>query len=89
MVGLCCSYRRSGRGNKEDIVQISFGYGMFTGALGLHFGLEKIGCAVVPNSSGNTEKALMFMRDFKTTALVATPSYALYMAETAKNSIIQ
>lgn len=69
----------------EDIVQISFGYGMFTGALGLHYGLEKIGCAVVPNSSGNTEKALMFMRDFKTTALVSTPSYALYMAETAKS----
>lgn len=69
----------------EDIVQISFGYGMFTGALGLHYALEKIGCAVVPNSSGNTEKALMFMRDFKTTALVATPSYALYMAETAKS----
>lgn len=69
----------------EEIVQISFGYGMFTGALGLHYGLEKIGCAVVPNSSGNTEKALMFMRDFKTTALVSTPSYALYMAETAKS----
>lgn len=69
----------------EDIVQISFGYGMFTGALGLHYGLEKIGCSVVPNSSGNTEKALMFMRDFKTTALVATPSYALYMAEIAKS----
>lgn len=69
----------------EDIVQISFGYGMFTGALGLHYGLEKLGCAVVPNSSGNTEKALMYMRDFKTTALVATPSYALYMAETAKS----
>lgn len=68
----------------NDIVQISFGYGMFTGALGLHYGLEKIGATVVPNSSGNTEKALMFMRDFKTTALVATPSYALYMAETAK-----
>lgn len=68
----------------DDIVQISFGYGMFTGALGLHYGLEKIGATVVPNSSGNTEKALMFMRDFKTTALVATPSYALYMAETAK-----
>ncbi|MEG1845894.1 MAG: phenylacetate--CoA ligase [Oscillospiraceae bacterium] len=68
----------------EDVVQISFGYGMFTGALGLHYGLEKLGCAVVPNSSGNTEKALMYMRDFKTTALVATPSYALYMAETAK-----
>lgn len=69
----------------DDIVQISFGYGMFTGALGLHYGLEKLGCAVVPNSSGNTEKALMYMRDFKTTALVATPSYALYMAETAKS----
>ena len=68
----------------DDIVQISFGYGMFTGALGLHYGLEKLGCAVVPNSSGNTEKALMYMRDFKTTARVATPSYALYMAETAK-----
>ncbi|MCI6402394.1 MAG: phenylacetate--CoA ligase [Candidatus Fimivicinus sp.] len=68
----------------EDIVQISFGYGMFTGALGLHYGLEKIGATVVPNSSGNTEKALMYMRDFHTTALVSTPSYALYMAETAK-----
>lgn len=68
----------------KDIVQICFGYGMFTGALGLHYGLEKLGATVVPNSSGNTEKALMFMRDFKTTALVATPSYALYMCETAK-----
>jgi phenylacetate-CoA ligase len=68
----------------DDIVQISFGYGMFTGALGLHYGLEKIGATVVPNSSGNTEKALMYMRDFGTTALVATPSYALYMAEVAK-----
>ena len=67
----------------DDIVQISFGYGMFTGALGLHYGLEKIGATVVPNSSGNTEKALMYMRDFGTTALVATPSYALYMAEVA------
>lgn len=80
MARLCMA----GGATNEDIVQISFGYGMFTGALGLHYALEKIGCAVVPNSSGNTEKALMFMRDFKTTALVATPSYALYMAETAK-----
>ena len=69
----------------EDIVQISFGYGMFTGALGLHYGLEKLGATVIPNSSGNTEKALMYMRDFNTTALVATPSYALYMCETAKS----
>lgn len=70
----------------HTIVQIAFGYGMFTGALGLHYGLEKIGAAVVPCSSGNTEKQLMFMRDFKTNALVATPSYALYMAECAKES---
>ncbi len=68
----------------DDIVQISFGYGMFTGALGLHYGLEKVGASVVPNSSGNTEKALMFMRDFGTTALVATPSYAMHMCDTAK-----
>lgn len=68
----------------EDIVQICFGYGMFTGALGLHFGLEKIGASVVPTSSGNTQKQLMFMRDFKTSALVATPSYALYLSEAAR-----
>lgn len=68
----------------DDIVQVSFGYGMFTGALGLHYGLEKVGATVIPNSSGNTEKALMYMRDFKTTGLVATPSYALYMYEIAK-----
>lgn len=74
----------AGGATEDDIVQISFGYGMFTGALGLHYGLEKIGATVVPNSSGNTEKALMFMRDFNTTGLVATPSYALYMAETAQ-----
>ena len=53
--------------------------------IGLHYGLEKLGATVIPNSSGNTEKALMYMRDFKTTALVATPSYALYMCEVAKS----
>ncbi|MDR0314643.1 MAG: phenylacetate--CoA ligase [Oscillospiraceae bacterium] len=75
----------AGGATSDDIVQVSFGYGMFTGALGLHYGLEKIGATVIPNSSGNTEKALMYMRDFKTTALVATPSYALYMYESAKS----
>jgi phenylacetate-CoA ligase len=54
---------------------------MFTGALGLHYGLEKIGATIIPNSSGNTEKTLMYMRDFGTTTLVSTPSYALYMSE--------
>ncbi|MGN1128196.1 MAG: phenylacetate--CoA ligase family protein [Candidatus Flemingiibacterium sp.] len=69
----------------DDIVQIAFGYGLFTGALGLHYGLENIGATVVPTSTGNTEKQLKLMRDFGTTALVSTPSYALYIAETARD----
>ncbi len=68
----------------EDIIQIAFGYGLFTGALGLHYGLEKIGATVVPTSSGNTEKQIMLMQDFQTTGLVSTPSYAQYIGETAK-----
>jgi len=67
----------------EDIVQIAFGYGLFTGALGLHYGLEKIGATVIPTSSGNTEKQIMLMQDFGTTALVSTPSYAQYIGEMA------
>ncbi len=69
--------------DEGTIVQICFGYGMFTGALGLHYGLEKIGAIVVPTSSGNTEKQLKFMRDFGTDAIVATPSYCMYLAEAA------
>jgi phenylacetate-CoA ligase len=69
--------------NDEDIAQISFGYGLFTGALGLHYGLEKIGCAVIPVSSGNTKKQAMLLKDFGTTVLIATPSYAMYMSEVA------
>ena len=68
----------------EDIAQICFGYGLFTGALGLHYGLEKIGAAVIPISSGNTKKQLMVMKDFGTTTVISTPSYALYMGEQAK-----
>ncbi|MDR1914274.1 MAG: phenylacetate--CoA ligase, partial [Clostridiales bacterium] len=56
----------------EDVAQISFGYGLFTGALGLHMGLEKIGAAVIPISSGNTEKQLMVMQDFGSTILIST-----------------
>ena len=70
---------------EEDTAQISFGYGLFTGAFGLHQGLENIGAAVIPMSSGNTEKQIMIMRDFETTALISTPSYALHMAEVAKS----
>ena len=68
---------------EKTIVQISFGYGLFTGGFGLHYGLEKLGATVVPFSSGNTERQLSLMKDFKTEALVSTPSFALYMAETA------
>lgn len=68
----------------EDVVQIAFGYGLFTGALGLHYALEKIGAAVVPTSSGNTEKQIMLMEDFGTTTLVSTPSYAQYIGEMAR-----
>lgn len=70
-----------GGATEEDVVQICFGYGMFTGALGLHFGLENIGAAVAPTSSGNTQKQIMYMQDFETTLLVATPSYALHIGE--------
>lgn len=73
-----------GGASDEDVAQISFGYGMFTGALGLHYGLENIGASVIPVSSGNTKKQIMYMQDFGTTLLVATPSYALHMAEVAK-----
>lgn len=68
----------------EDIAQISFGYGLFTGAFGLHQGLEHIGATVIPMSGGNTEKQIMIMKDFGTTVLVSTPSYALHMAEVAR-----
>ena len=74
----------AGGATREDIAQISFGYGLFTGALGLHFGLAKLGAAVVPISSGNTERQIQLMADFGSTVLVATPSYALYMAEVAE-----
>lgn len=69
----------------EDVIQISFGYGLFTGALGLHYGLEKVGATVIPASSGNTEKQLMLLRDLGVTGLVATPSYALYLSEAVKD----
>ncbi len=65
----------------DDVVQIAFGYGMFTGAFGLHYGSETIGAAVIPMSGGNTEKQIMIMQDYKSTALVCTPSYAITIAD--------
>ncbi|WP_113673615.1 phenylacetate--CoA ligase family protein [Vallitalea guaymasensis] len=70
--------------DSTDVAQIAFGYGLFTGAFGLHYGLERIGAMVVPTSSGNTEKQIMLMKDFGTTLLVSTPSYALHIMEVAK-----
>ena len=75
-----------GGATSKDVSQICFGYGMFTGALGLHYGLENIGSTIVPSSTGNSEKQLMYMKDFGTTLLVATPSYALRLAEVARET---
>lgn len=68
--------------NKESIIQVAYGYGLFTGGLGLHYGAEKIGASVIPISGGNTKRQLTVMKDFGTTILACTPSYALNMAET-------
>jgi phenylacetate-CoA ligase len=65
----------------DDVVQIAFGYGLFTGAFGLHYGTETIGASVIPMSGGNTDKQIMIMQDYKTSVLVCTPSYALTIAD--------
>ena len=67
--------------SREDTVQVSYGYGLFTGGLGLHYGVEKMGAKVVPTSAGNTQRQLMLMEDLGTTAIACTPSYALMLAE--------
>jgi len=78
----CCARVVSAAGvTNEDTAQICFGYGMFTGGFGLHYGLERVGATVIPASSGNSERQIMYMQDFNTTVMVATPSYALYLSE--------
>ncbi|HEX3043570.1 MAG TPA: phenylacetate--CoA ligase [Bacillota bacterium] len=67
----------------RDIVQVAYGYGLFTGGLGAHYGAEKVGATVVPISGGNTKRQLQVMKDFKVTVLACTPSYTLFMAEAA------
>jgi phenylacetate-CoA ligase len=75
----------SGAGaTRNDTVQNAYGYGLFTGGLGTHYGAQRIGATIIPISSGNTQKQLMLMRDFKSTIFTCTPSYALYMAEQAR-----
>lgn len=72
----------SGGVSQNDIVQIAFDYSLFTGAFGLHYGAERIGASVIPISSGNAKKQIKIMQDFKTTALVCTPGFAMMMADT-------
>ncbi|MCX7843150.1 MAG: phenylacetate--CoA ligase [Clostridia bacterium] len=66
---------------KESFIQVAYGYGLFTGGLGVHYGAERIGASVIPISGGNTKRQLQIMKDFGTTILACTPSYALYLAE--------
>ncbi len=65
----------------DDVVQIAFTYGLFTGAFGLHYGAETVGASVIPMGAGNTEKQIMLMQDYKSTVLVSTPSYAITIAD--------
>ncbi|MGO9015453.1 MAG: phenylacetate--CoA ligase family protein [Dissulfurispiraceae bacterium] len=69
---------------EEDIIQNCYGYGMFTGGMGVHYGAQRIGATVVPISAGNTKRQLEVMQDFGTTVITCTPSYALYLAEVAE-----
>lgn len=70
--------------SKKDIVQVGYGYGLFTGGFGIHYGVEKIGASVIPISGGNTHRQVQMMQDLKSTTLACTPSYALYLAEALK-----
>lgn len=70
--------------NRGDIIHNSYGYGLFTGGLGAHYGAEKLGASVIPMSGGNTKKQIMIMKDFGSTVLTCTPSYSLFMAEAAR-----
>lgn len=67
--------------SKESFIQIAYGYGLFTGGLGAHYGAERVGASVIPISGGNTKRQIQIMKDFGTTLLACTPSYALYLAE--------
>ena len=72
-------------GTKEDVCQVAYGYGLFTGGSGLHGGSHKVGCLTLPMSSGNTERQIQFMTDLGATILCCTPSYAAYIGETLKD----
>ena len=78
----CCARAiTAAGGTKEDVCHIAYGYGLFTGGMGLHGGSQKLGCMTVPMSSGNTERQIMFIKDLGATILCCTPSYAAYLGE--------
>ena len=68
-------------GKKSDIFQNTYGYGLFTGGIGIHYGVEKLGASVVPMSGGNTDRQIMIIEDFKPRGIAGTPSYILNVAE--------
>lgn len=81
----CCARALCAAGaTKEDVCQVSYGYGLFTGGAGLDAGSHKVGCMTIPTSSGNTDRQIMFIRDLGATILCCTPSYAAYLAESMK-----
>lgn len=85
----CCARALVSAGaKKSSVVQVCYGYGLFTGGLGLHYGSELLGAVTVPASSGNTSRQLQMMEDFGTEVLCCTPSYAIYLAEALKASDI-
>ncbi len=73
---------------RDDVIQNSYGYGLFTGGLGLHNGIEALGATVIPTSGGNSERQIMVMRDFGVTAICCTPSYFLHLIETAQHMAV-
>ncbi len=74
---------------KKDLIQNCYGYGLFTGGLGVHYGAQKIGATVIPISAGNTQRQIQIMQDFSSTILTCTPSYALYLAEVLQNQGVE
>ncbi len=81
----CCARAiTAAGGTEEDICQVAYGYGLFTGGFGLNGGSQKVGCLTLPMSSGNTERQIQFMQDLKSTIICCTPSYAAYIGETLK-----
>jgi phenylacetate-CoA ligase len=80
---------RMGHVNEHDVMQNAYGYGLFTGGLGFHIGAERIGCTVVPTSSGVTARQVMLMQDVGSTVLTCTPSYALVLAEALKEEVVR